>query len=229
LFFADLRSALMDTVRSRVRNGQVTERGLAKALGISQPHMHNVLKGTRSLSPELCDRVLAQMRLSTLDLVATPALQRHLSSEQTDPGQTSFLPVLQGRLGPSHPWPQEVETHERFPVTAVAITRMWHPVVVRLSADPHMHPLFGEGDTALLDQSQAARMHFDPEALYVIKWGGAGLVRRIRRSGQGIYMVAHDAADRPTEWVRLPCDEQPVSFFVRARATLITREVEWLV
>jgi hypothetical protein len=36
---------------------------------ISQPHMHNVLKGTRSLSPELSDRVLRHLRLSVLDLI----------------------------------------------------------------------------------------------------------------------------------------------------------------
>jgi hypothetical protein len=229
VFFADLRSALMDTVRSRVRNGELTERGLAKALGISQPHMHNVLKGTRCLSPELCDRVLVQMRISTLDLIATRALQRHLSSEQADPGQMSFLPVLEGRLGPSHPWPHDVETHERFPVTAAAIGRMWHPVVVRLEADPAMAPLFGDGDMMLLDQSRTARMHIDPDGLYVVKRGDVGIVRRLRRSGQTVYMVAETALDRPSEWVRLPCEEQPLPFFVRARATLITREVEWFV
>jgi hypothetical protein len=101
-------------------------------------------------------------------------------------------------------------------------------VVVRLAADPQMLPLFGEGDLVLLDQSQSARLHADPDGLYVIKWGDAGLVRRLRRSGQTLYMVTQSALERPAEWVRLPCEEQPVPFFVRARATLITREVEWL-
>jgi hypothetical protein len=33
-------------LRERVMNGEISERRLAQLTGISQPHMHNVLKGT---------------------------------------------------------------------------------------------------------------------------------------------------------------------------------------
>jgi plasmid maintenance system antidote protein VapI len=69
MLFADLMDSLIAVLRARVRNGEITERGLARMVDISQPHMHNVLKGTRSLSPELSDRVLRHLRLSVLDLI----------------------------------------------------------------------------------------------------------------------------------------------------------------
>jgi hypothetical protein len=38
-------------------------------IGISQPHMHHILKGVRGLSVETADRILARLRLSVLDLL----------------------------------------------------------------------------------------------------------------------------------------------------------------
>jgi transcriptional regulator with XRE-family HTH domain len=52
-----------------VSSGELTERGLARISGVSQPHMHNVLKGKRFLSVEMSDEVLRQLRIDILDLV----------------------------------------------------------------------------------------------------------------------------------------------------------------
>ena len=57
MLFADVRNALTAVLRARVRNGELTERGLARLVGVSQPHIHNVLKGVRALSPELSDQI----------------------------------------------------------------------------------------------------------------------------------------------------------------------------
>ena len=43
----------MGHLRTRIQNGELTERSLARLTGISQPHIHNVLKGAKILSPEL--------------------------------------------------------------------------------------------------------------------------------------------------------------------------------
>ena len=50
--FDDLRARLVENLRLRVRSGVATERGLARQTGISQPHLHHVLKGKRLLSLE---------------------------------------------------------------------------------------------------------------------------------------------------------------------------------
>ena len=68
LFCEALESLKMNLIR-RVRNGELTERGLARRLGISQAHMHNLLKGVRTLTPELADKILVEFHVSIEDLV----------------------------------------------------------------------------------------------------------------------------------------------------------------
>jgi len=67
--FQELRTRFVDNLRERVRSGQLTERGLARVTGISQPHIHNVLKGKRLLSPEMSDAILRNLRMDLLDLM----------------------------------------------------------------------------------------------------------------------------------------------------------------
>lgn len=67
--FANLLGLVRATVRARVRNGEVTERGLALRAGISQPYLHNVLKGARQMTPDLADRLLRELDMSVTDLL----------------------------------------------------------------------------------------------------------------------------------------------------------------
>jgi transcriptional regulator with XRE-family HTH domain len=67
-FFA-LHGRLVEFLRERVRSGEITERSLARTTGVSQPHMHNVLKGKRYLSLETADEILRQIHLDLLDLM----------------------------------------------------------------------------------------------------------------------------------------------------------------
>ena len=67
--FHDLQQRLIQDLRQRVRSGDVTERGLARATGVSQPHMHNVLKGTRLLSVPTADQILRNLDMDLLDLI----------------------------------------------------------------------------------------------------------------------------------------------------------------
>ncbi|HLI86467.1 MAG TPA: helix-turn-helix transcriptional regulator [Bryobacteraceae bacterium] len=61
--FALLKTHLLRHLRERIRNGEITERSLARITGISQPHLHNVLKGKRSLSTAKADRILSCLHL----------------------------------------------------------------------------------------------------------------------------------------------------------------------
>lgn len=67
--FITLQDRLLERVRTFVQNGELTERGLARMIGISQPHMHHILKGARGLSVETADRILAKLKISVLDLL----------------------------------------------------------------------------------------------------------------------------------------------------------------
>jgi len=66
--FRELESRLVTILRGKVRSGELTERGLARLTGLSQPHIHNVLKGKRLLSPDAADTILFTLHLDTLDL-----------------------------------------------------------------------------------------------------------------------------------------------------------------
>jgi len=73
--FRDLQMRLLAELRHRVKSGAATERGLARDTGISQPHLHHVLKGKRLLSVERADQVLRRLDLDLLHLITTEELQ----------------------------------------------------------------------------------------------------------------------------------------------------------
>lgn len=67
--FWELERRMIANVRERVRRGDLTERGLARLTGISQPHIHNVLKGKRDLSMETADTILSALGMDLVDLL----------------------------------------------------------------------------------------------------------------------------------------------------------------
>ena len=73
--FHDLQQRFLDELRQRVRSGAATERGLARSSGISQPHLHNVLKGRRKLSLRKADGVLHRLQIDLLHLIEPEELR----------------------------------------------------------------------------------------------------------------------------------------------------------
>jgi hypothetical protein len=76
--FEALLERLIFAVNARIKNGEYTERGLARILGISQPQMHNVLKGARTLHTDLADRFLWKLGISVLHLFKEDELSDEL-------------------------------------------------------------------------------------------------------------------------------------------------------
>ena len=67
--YTDLMNCLLNDLRSRVRSGEITERKLAQLAGLSQPHLHNVLRAKRQLSPARADVILRKLGLDLEDLI----------------------------------------------------------------------------------------------------------------------------------------------------------------
>jgi len=67
--FEQLHGRLVHHLQRRVKSGEITERGLSRLTGVSQPHIHNVLKGKRVLSLSRADGILRQLHLDILDLL----------------------------------------------------------------------------------------------------------------------------------------------------------------
>ncbi len=76
--FATLQTRLLQFINLRIANGEFTERGLARLIGVSQPQLHNVLKGKRKLQTELADRMMKKFDIGVLDLFHETELREQL-------------------------------------------------------------------------------------------------------------------------------------------------------
>jgi hypothetical protein len=74
--FSDLLTRLLDELRHRVSSGTTTERRLALLAGLSQPHLHHVLKGKRQLSIAAADEILRRLEIDLADLISIEELQQ---------------------------------------------------------------------------------------------------------------------------------------------------------
>jgi transcriptional regulator with XRE-family HTH domain len=84
--FEALLARLISFVNLRIKNGEYTERGLARILGVSQPQMHNVLKGARTLHADLADRLLRKLGISILHLFEESELTGELRARLATSG-----------------------------------------------------------------------------------------------------------------------------------------------
>jgi plasmid maintenance system antidote protein VapI len=94
--FQGLQSRLLVFVRTKINNGEFSERGLARSLGVSQPQLHNVLKGARRLQPDLADLILKFLALSVPDLLSVDEIsnqQKRLGIEASSRTLSGFAPA----------------------------------------------------------------------------------------------------------------------------------------
>jgi transcriptional regulator with XRE-family HTH domain len=76
--FERLLQCLVMEVNRRVRNGEWTERQLARRSGISQPHIHNVLKGARTLTPDVADQLMSVMGIPMEKVIDAATISRRI-------------------------------------------------------------------------------------------------------------------------------------------------------
>jgi len=67
--FGELQLRLVRHLQGRIRGGEITERRLARVVDVSQPHLHNVLKGKHAFSMAMADKILRHLKLDLLDLI----------------------------------------------------------------------------------------------------------------------------------------------------------------
>jgi transcriptional regulator with XRE-family HTH domain len=90
MLMIDLLTALRSHLNLRIRNGELTERNLAKRIGLSQAHMHNVLKGARILTAEVADLLMLELNISISDLVSDEAI----TPKRRPPGNDHRLTIV---------------------------------------------------------------------------------------------------------------------------------------
>jgi hypothetical protein len=196
--FQLLLDRLRYIVRDRVKNGHLTERQLARMTATSQPHLHNVLKGIRALTPELADTLLPQLNLSMEELLEG---------------------VTEGKKRPRVNAPDVIPAFLPF-------WEIKQPAAIRLDADPRMAPRFQAGDVAIFDESTAARTELDSRATYLVNYRGSLVVRYIRWGGKRLYLVAEDALTDPLRWDFVFMADGNILEIVRGRIVWICRQLE---
>ena len=214
--FQDARLKLLAYVRSEVRNGELTERGFARLIGISQPHAHNVLKGARTLSPEVFDLILKYLHLSLLDLAPLHEIEAQLERRRTRE-RAAEIAFLAAPIGPGHPWPAGVNWRKTFPAPFPSLTAPAELVMAKFAIDPQMTRTLSSYDVALLDT--AAEAPFSPQGLYVVERNGEAVMRYIRSGAQRHYLITDAELNNPRAWEALRLS--PLEFRVLVKARVI--------
>jgi hypothetical protein len=218
---------LLAYVRSQIRNGELTERGLARLIGVSQPHVHNVLKGVRNLSPNVLDLALKYLHLSLLDLIPSDELEAHLRIRRM-PQRSAEVPFLDRPIGPGMPWPATLSPRRSFPLPFAAVHAPANLVMASLIADPAMRPTLGSSDVALLDTTPTRPSALAPQGLFVIERGHAAgieaVIRYIRPGAQRFYLATDATLDTPADWEPFPVSASELAAAVKARVRWIGRE-----
>jgi peptidase S24-like protein len=225
MYFHQLQSRLLTLLRGRLQNGGLSERRLARLTGFSQPHVHNVLKGCRKLSPQVADQILLRLGISVFDLLHGEDPSPNFCSGCTQSRAFEEVPVLEGRLGPGLPMPGTLSRFERYPFPKSYLAPLHRPVVARLATDPRMAPIFRENDYVLLDHSPRRRSRTESGALYLINSRGEGIIRRLRLEESRLRLIAEDSLDMPERWEDLPVGGMQILDVVRAEVVWVARHM----
>lgn len=176
--FSAVQMRLIAAAKARVRDGSLTERGLARSIGVSQPHIHNVLKGARILTPFIADKILFALNMSIGCLLREDEIAWAGSRQPADGQRYLEVPMLEGLLGPAFPYPQIEGRLARYPFMASFLAGLERPVVARLGKDSALTGFPRENDLVLLDRSPRKLIHPAPDVWYAVSIDGRGLIRK---------------------------------------------------
>jgi plasmid maintenance system antidote protein VapI len=199
LGFGAQADALLLKLRGIVANGIVSERRIAQVVGLSQPHIHHLLSGERTLTVQVADRLLRTLEISPVELldeiqVATEfcALRRHREPRVS-------IPCLSGKLGPRGPFP--LWTTDTVLVDCHLLAGLLAPTLAVLGHDRGMASVLGNATHAILHEvSDFAR---DSHALYAFERDAVLMARGMRPGGQCAYLQTGLNWNRPEQWERI--------------------------
>jgi len=177
---SDLCDRLMENLKAGVASGSLTVRRLARQIGVSQPHMQNIMSGKRTLTMQMADRLLQYQQRTVLDLANASELGEALRLAATNPNTMRYVPVLSGVLGPSHPFPELNENTDWRPLPVHAVSHAIRPVFAEVGSDAELARDFPGATFALMDLSSQSRTNISQQRWYAIRWSGGGWIRRLR-------------------------------------------------
>lgn len=227
MLFGECHEAIITYLRQRIYNGELTERGLAKLVGVSQPHINAAIQGKKALSKEVCDRILICLHISLLDLIGRDRMVQHLRGQIKPDCGTSWFRTLEGKIGPGQPWPSVTSGFSRFVFPEQQAREMHHPVAAQISYDSEMKNLLAPNSWVLLDQTLRSRSHTSPDSLYLIQLNQVPLLRHVRVLADKAFIISHKYVNIPAGWTQIPLPTCGLPALIRAQAHPLTPAVEW--
>jgi hypothetical protein len=213
----DLYDRLVDVARQRIRAGELTERGLSRMCGVSQPHMHNVLKSIRALSPGSAGRLMDALGVSLPELV--------WRSHDQNISAVRVVPIVRNRVGPGI---EAVLTSWRgfMPFSQGLVEHLSNPVVAQVGPDLVLPRAVAADDYVLLDQNPEIRRHPRGEKCWVVSDGSGLRIRYVKVGGTKIYLANETTVNDPREWEAISLQGRDITDIVRARIVWIGRQLE---
>ena len=193
---SDLCNRLMESLKVSIASGSLTVRRLAREIGVSQPHMQNVMNGKRALTMALADRLLEYQHRSVLDLATSAELGAALKQAESSPEIVRQVPILSGVLGPAHPFPEFGKDAHWTLLPVEAVAHVLSPVFVELGSDTELAREFPGATFALIDISLGVRTEINQERWYALKWSGGGWIRRLRLDREKLVLLGQEGLRR---------------------------------
>lgn len=208
VLFSSLQQRLIRHLKDEIRAGNLTERALARRAGLSQPHIHNVLKGIRSPTTESADAMLCAISAGVFDL-----FDHELVADTARPGPTAGVAFLSGEVGPGGRWDDRFDDTRMLEVPCRMLVGAADPAVVTVLADEEMSGISGP---TLIDLRVRIDSTFPRRDLYVIVRGGEARLRYMRLGTHSLYFPSLTTFNRPRDWESMPRDTD-LHAVVRAR------------
>ena len=181
---------------------------MARQAGLSQPHIHNVLKGVRSLTAQSADALLSALSQDIRSLISGEELT---VSDATVTESMAGVELLAAIAGPGHHWTEGMQAACTILFPVRAVTSAGRPAAVRVEADPEMGTRLG---IVLIDLDIAAAFSPEPEETYLISTGHQAAMRWLRRGRQHLYVATQSSLGRPREWERIQADADPAAYVI---------------
>lgn len=215
--FDRLLRRLVRRLAGLLTNGEYTERGLARMTGISQPHLHHILSGKRTLTPHVADAFLANMGWTIGDLFSNEEVDQILLDRRVLASGRHRIPVISGRIGPSSPYPATSRVEGWLAVRSALCSGIRRPFLAELEPDLPLPFARRPGEFALVAEDEELRLDPAPGGWYVLRWAGAGLVRRIRVEGASLCVLGQEPLGEAGGPETVPLAGQSLLSVVRGR------------
>jgi hypothetical protein len=190
---------------------------MARMCGISQPHMHNVLKKIRALSTAASDRLMRALDISISDLVW------RVSAESD--ADVRAIPILRNRIGPGTD-AVFTEICGHYPLPQSLLRGVVDPLAAWLGPDLVLPKLLAAHDLVLLDRNPRFRQAPGGNFAWVVSEGAGLRVRYLRLEGTGLRVANEVTLEDPRKWQSIPLQRRNILDIVRARIVWIGRKME---